>query len=417
MLDHLRLAIPLNDDCYISTTYLNNKNQLQEEYWVTRDPIDFGFPMATRMVSKRDDGSYEVGALYSPYESLGSDFTPMAVKLYTNTTNCRPHVEIKGSPAKIMQGHNVFGSDDIEQCSFHMIGLLLSSIPQVAPYLDLPNTEVRHIDCTYSSPVKHPNHIPKIIDYLSRISNGQTKPTADKKYRTTAYWGGENSRLLQLKCYGKYAELLNQRKDFIKDAKKGDVNAQKILDDVYTDELMSYAANLLRWEARIKARKLERMNIPHKLIDLINYQHDNPTLIKDLWTTAFQPIFKTLEGKTMPYADDDAIKDMLKEKLTRHTKSGKKTDTDARNAYQLYSHIRQHGMVQAKDDYVKATFYRHLGFLVKAGLSKAWLQNLHTEQKGKVIPLVTFADIKFDQQAPAGYIPPVSQYQPFNKVA
>lgn len=408
MIDHLRLAIPFHD---VYVKELSGINYLHG------DPSDYGFPMATRHVTKGDDGTFTVGDLYSPYESLPSSYTPMAVKLFNNTINCKPYVEIKGSPAKIMQGHNVYGSDSIYDCAFEMLGLLLESIPAVAKYLDLANTEVRHIDCTYSSQVSNANLIPKIIDYLSRVSHGQTKATADKKYRTTAYWGGEHSRLIQMKAYGKFVELMNQQKEFAKLAKQGDAKAKYILTEVYTPELLAYAECLMRWEARIKARKLERMGIPYKLVDLINYQIKHPSLIKDLWSNAFQPIFKTLEGQTMPYANDDEIYQLLKSKLKTVTAKGRISYTRANNAMNFYHLVRDVGLEVVKNRYSNATYHRNIKNLVDAGLSKAWLQNLHTDQKGTVIPLVRYAHVNFNAQAPADYIPPTTQYQPLTLVA
>lgn len=303
MLDHLRLAIPF------SKVFVKEHDN---QFSLLGDPSDYGFLMASRHVSKDEDGKITVGELFHPYESLPSSYASMAVKLYNVQRNALPCVEIKGSPAKIMQGHNVYGSESIEHGAMHMIGLLLESIPSVAKYLDLENIQVRHLDVTYSSRVQHPEQIPKIIDYLSRISKGQTKPTADKKYQTTAYWGGQTSRLVQMKCYSKASELKYQIDNFTKQAKHGCAKSKKLLDEVYTSELLDFASNLLRWEARIKARKLDRLGLPTNLLDLIQHQNQNPSCLRDLWHLCFTPIFNNLEGQTMPYATDDELYDILK---------------------------------------------------------------------------------------------------------
>lgn len=399
--DHLRLCLP------ISPIFVK---ELAGVHSLLRDPDYFGFDMSARAVKRDDDGNITVSELYHPYESLPSSFSSMAVKLYDHTRNHQPHVEIKASPVKLLQGHNVYGTSTIQNGAFEMLGLLFESMPKLAQFIDLANIEVRHLDVTYSSSVDHPSHVTKVIDYLSRISVGQTKPTADKKYRTTAYWGGEHSRLVQMKCYGKFAEISKQIDDLHKLSKQGCVRSQQLLTDVFTPKLQAFSQKLLRWEARVKARKLQRMGIPTNLLDLIVYEANNPDMQRDLWQQCFIPIFNALEGLTM--LDDSKLTDFFNRKLVRTTPSGKTTYVDAKHAHNLYDLIKLHGFEEAKTRYSSTTFYRHLALLAKAGLSKAWLQNLHTEQVGKVIPLVRYCQVNFDQQAPSDYVAPVTKYNP-----
>lgn len=410
MIDHLRLSIPFNEDCLVRCS--KDGIQTLGHAVLKGSPFDYGFKsLCARHVERDDKGMFEVSDLYVPYESLPSSFSGMSVKLFDRLPHSDPYLEIKASPAKLMQGHNVYGSDSIEDCSFEMLGLLFESMPEVIPFLNLALIQVRHIDITYSSRVSHEALVPKVIDYMTRIRNGQTKPTKEKKFSTTAYWGGENSRLLQLKVYGKYAELLHQSDQFRRKAKSGCKQSQFILDTVYTPELFEYSKTLMRWEARIKARKLERLGIPINLIDMINHQLENPKMLFDLWRNSFSPIFATFEGEAMPYANDDQIYEMLKEKLYRITPSGKKSYTRANNAMNFFHLIRDIGLEQVKQRYNARTFYDNLKNLTDAGLSVAWLRNIHTDQKGVVIPLVKFCEVDFSQQCPPGYVPPVSQYK------
>lgn len=73
--------------------------------------------------------------------------------------------------------------------------------------------------------------------------------------------------------------------------------------------------------------------------------------------------------------------------------------------------VRDIGLEAVKKRYSSNAFYTNVRSLTDAGLSKAWLQNLHTESKGKVIPLVRFVEVNFDAQTPENYIPPVTHYQ------
>lgn len=410
MIDHLRLALYFKESCLVRDS--------QDKAYLVGKPCDYGFSMASRHVEIDEHGNTIATDLYAPYESLPSNFTGMAVKLFHSVQFGEPYVEIKASPAKLMQGHNVYGSDNIQDCAFELLGLLFTSMPDLVPHLNLRLIEVLHIDVTYSSRVSSPYLVPKVIDYLSRIRNGQTKPTKDKKFATTAYWGGENSRLLQLKCYGKHAELLYQLDDFKKKASKGCKQSQMIVDTVYTPELLQYAKTLLRWEARIKARKLERLGVPTNLIALIKHQRRNPSLLHYLWRNSFNPIFETFKGQAMPYADDNQIYEMLKEKLVTITPKGKKSYTRANNAMNFYHLVRDIGLEEVKKRYSSSTFYDNLKHLTDAGLSKAWLLNIHTQNKqGEVIPLVRFCHVDFASQAPADYVPPVSNFTNLLKIA
>lgn len=402
MIDHLRLAL------YFKEKFLVRDSD--DKAYLIGKPCDYGFKMSARHVERLDDGSFHIGDLYAPYESLPSSYTGMSVKLFDRLPFSQPYVEIKASPAKLMQGHNVYGSESIRDCSFEMIGLLFNAMPNLADYLNLRLIEVRHIDITYSSRVSHENMVVKVIDYLSRIRNSQTRPTKNKKYSTTAYWGGEQSRLQQLKCYGKHAELLVQQEQFKKKALSGCKQSQLIIDTVYTPELLAYAKTLMRWEARIKARKLERLGVPVNLIELIKYQQANPHLLSQLWQNAFNPIFETFKGEAMPYANDEQIYEMLKERLVTITPKGKKSYTRANNAMNFYHLIRDIGLEQVQKRYTSRTYYNNLKNLTESGISLAWLRNLHTNKQGEVIPLVRFCEVNFGQQAPDGYVPPKSRY-------
>ena len=402
MLDHLRLLIPVHE---------NHLIRLDDGTSVIKGSIgDFGFKLASRHVDRLDSGVFEAKDLYAPYESLPSSYSGLAVKFFDKSTMTDPYVEIKASPAKLLQGHNVYGGESVGNAACEMFGILFQSIPELGERLDISLATIGHIDTTFSSTVTNEAIIPKIIDYLSRISNGQTKATKNKKYETTAYWGGETSRLLQLKAYAKYPELLVTVEKLKKQAAAHDTKAQMLLDTVYTPELLEFSKKLLRWEARIKARKLERLGLPVGLFDFIKHQQENPDVLTVLWRQAFTPIFDTFKGQAMPYSTDDDLHQMLKEHLKTITPTGRVSYTRANNAMNFFHLVRDIGFDAVKARYSSSTFYDNLKNLTDAGLSKAWLQNLHTKKKGDIVPLVNFCHVDFVAQYPVGYTPPVSRF-------
>ena len=166
MLDFLRLAIPINPVFVRS---------FDNHHTFNGDIRDFGIPAATRHVSKTDDGQTITGDLYHPYEALPSDYTDMAVKFYTNTMNTVPYVELKASPLKLLQGHNVFGFESIELGAFHMLGMFFEAFPKLSGILDVDNTEVLCLDTTYLFRLPHQNMVQPVLDYMANLAWGHRK--------------------------------------------------------------------------------------------------------------------------------------------------------------------------------------------------------------------------------------------------
>lgn len=113
MLDHLRLRIP------VLPPY--SKEYGDGTCVFTGDMMDLGLILNGRSVSRREDGSVRIGDLYAPYDDIGTDYSSMAVKFYHEARNCLPNLEIKASPNKLMQGHNVYGFESIRKGARHML--------------------------------------------------------------------------------------------------------------------------------------------------------------------------------------------------------------------------------------------------------------------------------------------------------
>ena len=76
------------------------------------------------------------GAIYDTrhaWESIPSSYEGMAFKIFDFSFEDDEtfFVELKASPAKLMQGHNVFGSSDIELCTWFMLDLFYKTYPKV----------------------------------------------------------------------------------------------------------------------------------------------------------------------------------------------------------------------------------------------------------------------------------------------
>ncbi|WP_196085312.1 phage/plasmid replication protein, II/X family [Acinetobacter baumannii] len=402
MLDFLRLAIP------IIPTYVRS---LDNHHWFNGDIRDYGIPAATRHVSKTDDGQTIIGELYHPYESLPSDYTDMAVKFYTNTMNTPPYVEIKASPLKLLQGHNVYGFESIELGSDHMLGMLLEAFPQLAPILDLANTEVLHLDTTYLFRLPHQNMVQPTLDYMASLASGHRK-AREVKYDNYISWGNDGASV-RPKAYGKFEEVKSQLHKLQKKADKGCMRSKSLV--IAMNNALPFANAILRLEARICKTYLTKNGYPSNLFQLIKLQHEQPELLLRLWHVAFDPILKTMEGEYMNFASDDELEALLKSKLVTYTKKGNPSYVRAYNALDFYRSLRTDGWVKVKARHSKSRFYKRKDDLLECGISLSHLQNLHKNPNGKVIPFVRLFELKMADQLPPDYVQPVSQYSPKNQ--
>lgn len=398
MLDHLRLSVP------VFKTYAVERGE--GCFYFEGDILSLGLNCAARIVKHDDDGAVKAQDLYAPYDTLGTDFSDMAVKFYDKGINCLPYLELKASPLKLLQGHNVYGFESIELGAIEMLGLVIDAFPKLCAYLDFANTQVLHIDTTYMATLPHQNLVPKVLEYLSNISSGHAK-SQNVRYQNYVRWGVQNSRYIGRKVYGKFDEVENQ----IKQLKKQAGTDQQALNKLNAiSKAKDFANAKLRFEARICKTYLSKNNYPTNLFELISLQHKQPKLLQNLWHIAFKPIFDALEGENMTFFNDDKILELLKSKLFTVTKKGNISYTKAFKAYQFYKTIKSDGYENVRNSISKSTFYDNISLLISCGLSKAYLQNLHM-QKPKVIPFVRFCEIDFDNQLPADYVEPVSQYQ------
>ncbi|HGW3827954.1 phage/plasmid replication protein, II/X family [Acinetobacter baumannii] len=401
MLDHICINAPFESSFF-------SVDSEGRYFFVDIDLHSIEIPLASRSVHKNDDGSISAAALFHPYESVPTHYTGMAMKVFFDTSY-EPYVQIKASPAKLLQGHNVFGSDNIEQGAMEMIGFLHEAYPVLARMLDWPRAWVSHIDVTYSARLKDQSTAKKVLDFLSNVSNGQTR-LSNKRFDSSVYWGGQTSRLVNHKCYMKHDEFIAQFEEYKQLAKKNDKAAQRVVEVMSNSDLINWTVGLLRFESRLKKRWLERNGIPTNLFDLIKFQRSNPDLLQTLWNKATHSIFEALRGQTMKLTDDTSVLEAIERSEVVMTKSGKVSQTKVRNLFAMFCLIREKGFDEIKNNYGKSQFYNLISQLCECGFSKAYLQNLHDEKASNIIPFVKLVEIDFNQQLPDWYEEPVSQF-------
>lgn len=415
MLDKIHLFVPFKAQA-IATSTGKRGNEL-----LIVDLEELGVPLRATSVLADGKGGYEVEDISHAWESLSTGFTPLAFKVFHQSLGKRiqPGVELKASPAKLLQGHNVFGPTSIRKGGEVMLKWLAGSYPKLWALLDWQAAEVYGIDCTYSARLPDQRTALQLVQALRGVSNGQTRNRGDD-YETTAYWGSKETRLRKLKAYLKGPEFRRQLDDAIKAARAyGGANfvpsqafaAHRLLAVLQNPALQEWAENLLRLEATVMHRWLERRNIPTNLWALCDYQErleeQGSCFIQWCWEQVTKELFAAFEGISMRVINDDKVLAALKARWTKFGKNGKANETVALNLFRTYRSIKDYGWQETMDSMSRATFYRHVDQICECGLSKAALQKLKMDdQKNNVVPILRFLQVDFSAQRPGWYVEP-----------
>lgn len=364
-------------------------------------------------ISVGADGKRQIDSLRHPWEALPTSYTPLAFKIH-NTGYHYPGVELKASPAKLLQGHNVFGPTSIRQGGEEMLTLLSVTYPRLYDALDVALTEVWELDATYSARLPNEHTALAVVAFLKNVSKGHRKGRGDG-YDTTSYWGAKNSRYSGLKAYLKSPEFLRQLEEQKRLAAGGDIAAQKVVAVMSDPRLMEWVENLVRWEATVKKRYLQRRQLPYRWVDLAKYQIEQQRqgvcILQKFWADITKPIFESFEGAQMKIIDDDKVLAALKKTHVRVSKSGKVSHSYALSLFRTYRSIREFGWTITLESMPKATFHKHVGEIAQCGISRAQLQNLKGDhRRNNVVPMLRFVNVDFSAQRPDWYVEPVSQF-------
>lgn len=353
----------------------------------------------------------EVSALRHPFEALPSSWSTLAFKVRAGGQNYFPHIELKASPAKLLQGHNVYGTCNVMLCIDSLITAFCYALPDMAEILEFNNAELAQIDCTFSAHLNTESDSRNVIHALRNISNGQTRG-AKSAFDTTAYFG-KGSRHKRLKAYLKQFELQDQ-------TNKAQANYEKTKSQVYkkqleamtAPEVQEFAKNALRLEASVMPRMLKRLGIPTNIWAFETYSESfEGCLIQQLWKQSWSDIFKTFEGATMRTYSDTEIHENLRNHFKTETKSGF-SYSKADRLFRTFRMMKHEGWDEVKSTTPKATFYRVIEDLTKV-VPKAYLQNLQATASN-VVPLIRFVNVDFSKQHPENWVEPQrlsDQYQ------
>jgi len=354
------------------------------------DPLDFNIANLDIPLIGDIDEQGRLTNLFHKWDSIPSHHAGIGFKIFdysTDPKNPRCYIELNASPAKVMQGHNIFGTDNLQRCALALMEPFFMQFPNIADLLDASTWEVCELDITYHSRAESVLHAIQFINALSNVSKGQTK--ARTGYASTAYFGKKNSRLKKIKIYEKYTEVQQYLKKLLK-KKDGELLAAP-----FTEKLIEYSKGLVRWEVTLKKRWFERREIPTNLFELQKVFN-----AIDYWKEATRDIFKAIEGERVMLNTDEKVHEALKEKYYYISAKGNKIYTRANNAFKTYKMIKSMGYSGALALSTQSSFYKDIQCLHEVGMSRAHLQNLDS-QGSTVIPMVRYTAVEFEQQIPS----------------
>lgn len=265
----------------------------------------------------------EVTNIDIPWDSVDSGFGTLAVKVskgHPHKAGGWPYVEIKCSPAKLAQGHNVYGPASISHGARLMLDALQQQMPILAGELDWSSWEVLRIDvnapswCPSDNPNRPDHKAMAFLRSICKVNAGHRKAATDGShdkddasavltmFRSSVYWSPK-SDVLRLKCYCKGYEFRRALKAL---ERTNPALFNQLFNSVLAP-LLPQVSGMLRWEAQFMKKYFTRRGISTRLIDFCNCFDCGDLTLFDLWQAAFRPIFKSFEGCAMHYANNSEV--------------------------------------------------------------------------------------------------------------
>lgn len=157
------------------------------------------------------------------------------------------------------------------------------------------------------------------------------------------------------KIYEKGPEVENQIKETQRKLKRDPDNISLINTLSSLKSVLSYSTHLLRFEAGIKKRYLEKFGIPFLIRNLIKAEKTTPHIYQFLWSKSFEQILKSLEGQTMTTLDETQICKNIDNKFITYSDNGRQQTRKAR-AVRSFFEIKSRGLIAVRDSMAPRTF-------------------------------------------------------------
>lgn len=403
MIDMVAISVPFLRKYYVEAAsggaFIDDRTLIER----------FGLEMSGCVSWDAEHRKFTFTQLHHKFESLPSSFASLAFKIINGTDFKQiPYIKIVGNPAKLLQGHNVYGSDNLELCCMAVVEAFLFGDHNLSDYLDWEHACVDYIDVTYTAHVGNSQQVKQCLYLMRNIKHGQTRPYYDEKYETTIYFN-KGSELRTNKVYDKLCELDAQIHVLTRKyaQTKYEHYKQQLL-AITRPEVREFATGALRFETRIYRQWMNDHGVPttFALITDPQLQIEQPDLLPSLWRRAFQDVLKAFEGATMNTYDTAEVLNGLKIAFGRTTPKGNTSYAKANRLFGVYRNIMTDGFERTKAGHDRATWGRYMKDFNYAGLSLAQLQNL-TGEHSNVVPFIQLINVDFARQFPPGFVEPL----------
>lgn len=384
-----------------------------------------GLQLGSRRVEFAIDGEGTLHDLYHPWESLPSSFTDIACKLHqAHLKRSWPCIAIKASPAKLLQGHNVYGPDCAATGILELIAAFSRALPGVADMLDFGQAHLRRVDVTYSIQLPDAETMANCLAAIGQLSHRHLRAAKEADYESTIYFNRRSQdqqdagRSKVLVVYAKHNEMLHQLERLQTAARKEKTSRyNSVITALASPELQQFATNRLRFEGRGLTRWFEQKQVPRNVWQFLAWvadfeKREGMTFCEWAWRDMFSDMMAALGESKVHLTQDRAVQARLREVFGRCKETVNPDDTitttwnytRADRLMQFYRLLATEGWDKTKRLTARSTFYDAVNALLAIGLTKAQLQNLRNKKTAKLLHLIK---MDFADQRPAGYVEPV----------
>jgi len=260
------------------------------------------------------------------------------------------HIVLSGNPVKFLQGHNVFGSDDLPgllaDC-FKKVCFLINK-PQLFSYSAIHNAYLTRVDINYGYSLPDTNAVNSWLRSAESSTNLKYRGKGQFDHGTLYF--GRNSSYWFIKFYHKGNEIRANKKN------------QRI-DLLDNNNVSAFADTLLRCEVQIKSRELKRVGLRS-----VSAWHDID-------------VQKLYNGYTSGLEFSENTMIITDEKI-------KKLPANYQNTYTAWIEG-----VDLRERFKRPTFYRHRRFLMnELNIDIGIKQPTNRADMTNVIPLVRYLE-------------------------
>lgn len=311
-----------------------------------------------------------------PFYALPSHFSSIAFKLNHRPEIGLPYISVKASPAKLIQGHNVWGYDDLRSSLIVLLTSFAQALPNLFSCIDFNRIEIRKLDINYSFRMQSENELLSVLDFMSHIKVKNLKPS---RSQNTTYLGNTKSKHFFVRLYEKHQEFSKHKNNDI------------LLENL--EFISEFSKSLLRVEVAVRKDSIKAFFGTNNVQTILSRWDD--TTAKNMWSTLMKDIVNKIGDVTLAPKSDDEILELLKSKYYRITPKGNISYSSAQNLFNFYLRIVYQGYEVVKQTTSKSTFYDTIRKLESIGLMQTRLQQFEggTSDHCVIIPFIKIVDL------------------------